>query len=69
MLEARARARAAHPDAVSDAGPDVVRRQLLTREPLDEIDARDHVPVRSDRPSGELLDVIGDALDRKLLDQ
>lgn len=69
VLEERARARSAHPDGASDAGPDVVRRQFLTREPLDEIDARDHLPVRSDRPSGELLDVIGDALDRKLLNQ
>lgn len=69
VLEARARARAALPDAVSDAGLDVVRRQLRTREPLEEIDPRDHVPLRSDRPTDELVAAVADALDRRLLDQ
>jgi aminoglycoside phosphotransferase family enzyme/predicted kinase len=68
-LEARARARAGDPDGVSDAGLDVVRRQLATREPLDELDARDHLPLRSDRPPDELVALIADALDRRLLDQ
>jgi aminoglycoside phosphotransferase family enzyme/predicted kinase len=67
VLVARAHARARHPSRVSDAGADVVRAQLRTRDPLDELDARDHLPVRADQPVGELVAAIADALDRKLL--
>jgi predicted kinase len=58
-----ARARDAH--TVSDAGPDVVRRQLLDAEPLDEVDGRDHVLLRSDRPVAAILAELADALDRR----
>jgi predicted kinase len=69
VLEARALRRAAHPGTVSDAGPEVVREQLRRREPLDEIAPRDHLPLRSDRPGGDLVAAIADALDRRLLEQ
>jgi predicted kinase len=69
VLEERERARADDPERVSDAGLDVLRAQLKSHEPLDEIDPRDHLPLRSDRPSDELIATIADALDRRLADQ
>jgi aminoglycoside phosphotransferase family enzyme/predicted kinase len=65
VLEARAIARDGDPGRVSDAGPDIVRRQRLDAEPLDEIEARDHVLLRSDRPVAEILAELADALDRR----
>ena len=53
-LERRARARAADPGRVSDAGIEVVRTQLRTAEPLDEVPGAEHALVRSDRsPDGD----------------
>jgi predicted kinase len=68
VLESRARAREGDPNRVSDAGVEIVRRQLNEAEPLDEIAARDHVPVRSDQPVERMLAAVADALDRRILD-
>ena len=61
LLESRARAR--HDD-VSEAGAAVVRAQLRDREPYDDLDARVHLTVRTDRPIGEVVCAVEDALDR-----
>ena len=50
---------------VSDAGVEIVRRQLVEAEPLDEIPARDHVILRSDRPVEAILAEIADAVDAR----
>jgi predicted kinase len=68
VLLARARARARGVSRVSDAGPDVVRRQLLDAEPLDEVDPRDHVLLRSDRPVAAIVAELADALDRRAVE-
>ena len=49
VLESRVRARAADPVTASDAGIDVVRRQLEQLDPFDDVLAEDHLRVRSDR--------------------
>jgi aminoglycoside phosphotransferase family enzyme/predicted kinase len=67
MLVARARARARDVQRVSDAGADVVRAQLRSRDPLDELDPHAHLPLRADQPVGELVAAIADALDRRML--
>ena len=63
VLLARA---AARPHDVSDAGPEVVEHQLADREPFDEVPAGMHVPLRADRPVGELVAAVQDALDQLL---
>jgi uncharacterized protein len=68
LLLTRARERAREAGGVSDAGPDVVRLQLLDAEPLDEVDAREHVLLRSDRPVAAILAELTDALDRRAVE-
>jgi aminoglycoside phosphotransferase family enzyme/predicted kinase len=60
VLEARARTRG---PGVSDAGVEIVRRQLAEAEPLDDIAPDAHVVVRSDRPIGAIVGAIADAVD------
>jgi predicted kinase len=67
VLEARARARAARPGAVSDAGVAVVRRQREDADPLDEVAPQIHLRLRSDRPPAQLVAEIADGLDRRLV--
>jgi hypothetical protein len=69
VLLARARVRASQANGVSDAGPAVVRDQLRRSDPLDEVDARDHVLLRADQPVGQLVAAIADGLDRRLIDR
>ena len=66
-LERRARARAADPGRVSDAGIEVVRTQLRSAEPLDEVPGADHALVRADRSPEGILDAIADAASPALL--
>jgi hypothetical protein len=68
VLLARARDRARDAARVSDAGPDVVRLQLVDVESLDEVDARDHVLLRSDRPVAAILAELADAVDRRAVE-
>ena len=56
---ARAAARERAPQRVSDAGVAVVSGQLGRFEPLDELPARRHVILRTDRPVGELVSELG----------
>jgi uncharacterized protein len=65
VLESRARARDTDPDRISDAGLQIVRRQLASTEPLDEVPPADHVIVRSDRPVATIVDAIGGAIDAR----
>lgn len=53
VLLDRARRRASDADAVSDATADVVERLRREFEPLDEVEPRHHLLVRSDRPADE----------------
>jgi uncharacterized protein len=69
VLLARAGARAREGNGASDAGPDVVRDQLRRSDPLDEVDARDHVLLRADLPVGQLVAAIADGLDLRLIDR
>jgi aminoglycoside phosphotransferase family enzyme/predicted kinase len=59
----RARAREAHPDAISDASAEVASRLRAAWEPLDEIDPADHITIRADRPLELVLDDIECHLD------
>ena len=56
VLERRAQARERSPERGSDATRQVLREQLTQFEPLDEIPARDHLPLRTDRPLDEALE-------------
>jgi aminoglycoside phosphotransferase family enzyme/predicted kinase len=58
VLEERALARVRAPERASDATWDVIRRQIEAFEPLDEVAARDHFVVRTDRPQAETVDEI-----------
>jgi len=60
-LERRATARVGDPARVSDAGVEVVRMQLGSAEPLDEVPGADHVMVRADRSADGIVDAIADA--------
>jgi uncharacterized protein len=59
---ARAHAREESGGAASDAGPDVVRRQIM--DPFDEVPPHEHVVVRGDGPVELARAAIADALDR-----
>ena len=63
VLEARAKTRAEATRRVSDAGVEIVRRQLACAEPFDEIAAGEHVIVRSDQPVAAIVAAIADAVD------
>jgi aminoglycoside phosphotransferase family enzyme/predicted kinase len=65
VLLARAEARSRAPSRVSDADTAVVARQLAAFEPVDELDAPDHVLLRSDRPVADLVSEVGEALARR----
>ena len=67
VLLARAEARERDPRRVSDAGRRIVASQIGTFEPLDEIAARDHVVLRSDRAPGALVSEIGEAVARRAI--
>ena len=62
----RAAARLADADRVSDATPEVARRQLREFEALDEVPAVDHLLVRADQSLEALVGEVGEALDRRL---
>jgi uncharacterized protein len=53
VLEARSRARESKPERGSDATWPIVQRQLERFEPLDEVSARDHLVLRTDRSPAE----------------
>ncbi len=65
-LAARARARAADPDRISDAGERVALEHAREFEPLDEPPRRDALALAADRPAAETLDALEAALDRRL---
>jgi aminoglycoside phosphotransferase family enzyme/predicted kinase len=68
VLASRVRARARAPARVSDADASVVRQQQLDAEPLDDVAARDHVQLRSDRPVAHIVAELADALDRRTIE-
>jgi len=55
MLHARALSRMNEPGQALAAPPVTVERQLQAFEPLDEVPARDHLTVRTDRPLEEIV--------------
>jgi aminoglycoside phosphotransferase family enzyme/predicted kinase len=71
FVECRAPARvllaraAARPSGVSDAGVEIVRKQLAEAEPFDEVDPGAHVVIRSDRTVGQIVGAIADAVDAR----
>jgi uncharacterized protein len=65
VLRARAVAREAKPDRVSDAGPAVVAAQVGAFEPLDEVGAAEHLTLMTDRPAGEIVMEIAEAAARR----
>ena len=66
VLLGRAAVRERDPTSESDAGLDVVRRELGRWEPLDEVPAADHVVLRTDRPVVEALADLQALLDGRL---
>jgi hypothetical protein len=66
VREARAAGRQQDPQAVSDATVAVVGDEALSWAPLDELDARRHVIVRTDRPVEAALADLSAALEQRL---
>jgi predicted kinase len=66
VLLERAARRADDPRRVSDADAAVVRRELGSFEPLDEVSADAHVALRADRPVGQVVGDVDAVLDRRL---
>jgi aminoglycoside phosphotransferase family enzyme/predicted kinase len=66
VLKERARAREREPERGSDATWDVVREQIDAFEPLDDVPARDHLVLRTDRPVGETLEEIDAFVNRAI---
>jgi predicted kinase len=64
VLERRVRARAQRADRISDATLEVLRNQLASGEPFDDVPAHRHVIVRSDQPVERLVLEVEEALDR-----
>lgn len=58
VLRERAVLREREPERGSDATWDVIKLQIESFEPLDEVPARDHLVVRTDRPIEETLDEV-----------
>jgi aminoglycoside phosphotransferase family enzyme/predicted kinase len=58
VLRERAVVREREPERGSDATWDVIKLQIESFEPLDEVPARDHLAVRTDRPIEETLDEV-----------
>lgn len=66
VLAARATRREAEPAHVSDASPAIVERQRHEFEPLDEVQAKTHLALRTDRTPDEVLDDLEAALDGRI---
>lgn len=66
VLLDRARARERQPERVSDATADLVDRHLAEWEPLDEVDPRVHLVLRSDRDVATVVDDLEAALDSRM---
>jgi aminoglycoside phosphotransferase family enzyme/predicted kinase len=66
LLAERAARRERDPGRVPDADLKVVIRELDTWEPLDEVPARAHLMVRTDRPIEEMVGDVLALLDRRL---
>jgi predicted kinase len=66
VLLARARAREADPERVSDATAAMVDHQLAEWEPLDELPAHVHAVLRTDRDVAGIADDLEALLDRRL---
>ena len=62
----RARRRQADPARISDAGVEVIERQVLEWEPLDEIPPNRHLLLRTDRPAPESIGGLEALLDLAL---
>jgi predicted kinase len=68
VLAERAARRERDPQRVSDADVAVVRRELESWEPLDEVAANGHLALRTDRPLEQVLGDVLALLDQRLLD-
>ena len=69
VLAERAARRERDPGRVSDADAAVVRRELESWEPLDEVAANVHLALRTDRPLEHIVADVLALLDRRLLDR
>jgi predicted kinase len=69
VLERRAEERARDPERISDATPDIVRRQLAAWEPFAGNPPRHHLVVPADQPPEALADAVLAWLDRRLEDE
>lgn len=65
LLRARVRDRELDPDRVSDAGVEIVERQLAALEPPAEIPERDRTQVDADAPPSELAAEVEQAIDNR----
>jgi uncharacterized protein len=68
VLAERAARRERDPQRVSDADAAVVRQELGSWEPLDEVAANGHLALRTDRPLEQVLGDVLALLDQRLLD-
>ncbi len=66
VLIARARARESDPDRISDAGPEIVRRQLQERQPLVEITPAGRAALETVGGPEEALGRVGKAADESV---
>ncbi len=66
VLRGRAAERQHDAGRVSDASVEIVVREAHAAEPLDEVGAERHLPLRSDRPVDLILADLADLLDRRL---
>ncbi len=66
VLRRRAAGREREGRRVSDASLEIVLREAHQAEPLDEVPADRHLPMRSDRPVDRILADLADLLDRRL---
>lgn len=64
----RALRRSGNPDNVSDADQGIAARESANWAALDEVPARSHIAVRTDRPLAEIVDEVIAALDRRLME-
>jgi aminoglycoside phosphotransferase family enzyme/predicted kinase len=67
VLLARARERARQPDRVSDAGPEVLRRQFAEAEPFTELPARRRLRLDTESPVETLATAVEAFVDRAVL--
>ena len=68
VLACRAADRERDPARLSDAGLDVAVREHHVWDPLDEIPPGAHLVLRTDRPSGQVVNDVLALLDRRLLE-